>query len=66
MRMKTDNWMSPFERLKVDADGLNAQVLHDFIENAEIVEGSDELYELVNKLWPELVHKLKPPRALMH
>jgi hypothetical protein len=58
--------MSDFDRLEIDARELDAQELHDFIENAEMVEGSDELYELVSKLWPELLHKVKPPRALMH
>jgi hypothetical protein len=40
--------------------------IHDFIEDAEIVEGPDELWQIVSERWPELLHKLKPPRALMH
>jgi len=44
----------------------DVQGLHDFIENADIVEGPDELYAIVSELWPELLHKVKPPRALMH
>jgi hypothetical protein len=44
----------------------DAQGIHDFIAQADIVEGPDELWELVAGLWPELLPKLKPPRALMH
>jgi hypothetical protein len=40
--------------------------IHDFLEDADIVEGPDELYSIVEELWPELLHKLKPPRARMH
>jgi hypothetical protein len=42
------------------------QGLHDLIEDADLVEGPDELYAIVSELWPELLHKVKPPRALMH
>jgi hypothetical protein len=44
-----------------DIDGM-----YDFIAEADIVEGPDELWVIVSELWPELLHKLKPPRALMH
>ena len=47
------------------SDG-DVQDLHDFIEDADLVEGPDELYAIVSELWPELLHKVKPPRALMH
>ena len=40
--------------------------IHQFIYDAEIVEGPDELWEIVSQLWPELLHKIKPPRVLMH
>jgi hypothetical protein len=40
--------------------------IRDFIKDAEIVEGSDELYAIVSELWPDLLHKVKPPRGLMH
>jgi len=49
------------ELVSNDVDGI-----HDFIESADIVEGPEELFELVKGLWPELLHKIKPPRALMH
>ena len=42
------------------------QTIHELIENAEIVEGPDDLYAIVAELWPELLHKVKPPRSLMH
>jgi hypothetical protein len=42
------------------------QGIHDLVEDAELIEGPDELYEIVAELWPELLHKVKPPRALMH
>ena len=31
-----------------------------------IVEGPEELWMIVAELWPELLHKIKPPRSLMH
>jgi hypothetical protein len=40
--------------------------MYDFIAQADIVEGPDELWLIVSELWPELLHKVKPPRALMH
>ena len=40
--------------------------IHDFIRDAEIVEGRDELWEILSQLWPELLHKIKPPRAVIH
>ena len=42
------------------------QRIHDFILDADVVEGPDELYSIVAESWPELLHKVKPPRALMH
>jgi hypothetical protein len=40
--------------------------IHDFIADAEIVEAPDELWVIVSELWPDLLHKVKPPRAMMH
>jgi hypothetical protein len=42
------------------------QGIYDFISNSDIVDGPEELYAIVETLWPELLHKIKPPRALMH
>jgi hypothetical protein len=44
-----------------DIDGM-----HDFSVQADIVEGPEELWMIVAELWPELLHKIKPPRSLMH
>jgi hypothetical protein len=40
--------------------------IREFLQKAEIVEGPAELYAMVSKLWPELLHKVKPPRGIMH
>ena len=32
----------------------------------EVVDGPPRLRLLVAQLWPELLHKIKPPRELMH
>jgi hypothetical protein len=42
------------------------QGIHDFIVDADIVEGPEELYAIVAELWPNLLHKVKPPRSVMH
>jgi hypothetical protein len=52
---------SSIELTTDDVEGI-----HQFIQNADIVEGPDELWQLVASLWPELLPKIKPPRALMH
>ena len=38
----------------------------DFLLDADVVEGAPELREIVEELWPELLHKVKPPRSEMH
>jgi|EndMetStandDraft_9_1072997.scaffolds.fasta_scaffold3593197_1 hypothetical protein len=45
-------------------DGLDD--IHAFIVSAEFVDGPDELHAMVSDLWPHLLHKIKPPRHLMH
>ena len=49
-----------------DAVEEDIQGIYDFIRDAEIVAGSDELYAIVAQVWPELLHKVKPPLSLMH
>jgi len=56
--------IKPYVHKEIAEDDI--QGIHDFIEDADIVEGPDELYAIVSQLWPELLHKVKPPRALMH
>jgi hypothetical protein len=40
--------------------------IHEFMLDAEVVDGPPELREIVAELWPELLHKVKPPRSEMH
>jgi hypothetical protein len=40
--------------------------IYDFLVSAEVVEGPPEFREIVAKLWPELLHKVKPPASEMH
>jgi hypothetical protein len=52
--------------MQQDLETDDVQEIHDFIADADIVEGPDELYLLVSELWPHLLHKIKPPYSLMH
>jgi len=56
--------ITKFDKQFLESD--DSRSIHDFIQDADIVEGPDELYEIVATLWPDLLHKVKPPRALMH
>lgn len=47
-----------------DADDTNK--ILEFLRDAEVVEGPPELYALVAELWPDQLHKVKPPLSLMH
>jgi len=49
-----------------DVSEVDLQGLRDFVVRNEVVSGGDELYAIVAELWPELLHKVKPPRSLMH
>jgi hypothetical protein len=40
--------------------------MYDFLMNAEVVEGPPGFREIVAALWPELLHKVKPPISEMH
>ena len=51
-----------YEHKEIAADDI--QGIHDFIAEADIVSGPDELYVIVQELWPELLHKVKPPRSM--
>ena len=56
--------ITKFEHKTLESGDL--QNVHDFIQDADIVEGPDELYAIVAELWPNLLHKIKPPLSLMH
>jgi hypothetical protein len=40
--------------------------VNEFFLNAEVVEGPPGFREMVAELWPELLHKVKPPISEMH
>jgi len=44
-----------------DVDGIFQLLLDN-----EVVDGPPELRAIVARLWPELLHKVKPPRSEMH
>jgi hypothetical protein len=49
-----------------DDPEVDVKGLREFIVRNDVVQGGDELYAIVQELWPELLHKVKPPRSLMH
>ena len=49
-----------------DVSEVDLQGLREFVVRNDVVSGGDELYAIVAELWPELLHKVKPPRSLMH
>jgi hypothetical protein len=40
--------------------------IYRFLSDAAVVEGPPELRDIVAEYWPHLLHKVKPPRELMH
>ena len=44
-----------------DVEGIRQLLLSN-----EVVDGPPELRAIVAALWPELLHKVKPPRSEMH
>jgi hypothetical protein len=40
--------------------------VHDFLLDAEVVEGPPGFRQVVAELWPNLLHKVKPPISEMH
>jgi len=47
-------------------DCLDLDQMHELLLASDVVEGPPELKEIVRELWPELLHKVKPPRKEMH
>jgi hypothetical protein len=48
----------------IDCDDLDQ--MHELLLASDVVEGPPELKEIVRQLWPELLHKVKPPLKEMH
>jgi hypothetical protein len=48
----------------LDDDELETILLA--LKENEVVSGPPLLRLIVEELWPELLHKVKPPRELMH
>jgi hypothetical protein len=49
---------------KMDAGELE-KIRQQLLDN-DVVEGPPILRRVVEELWPEMLHKVKPPRELMH
>jgi hypothetical protein len=49
---------------ELDPDDLEG--IHEYLMGSEVVDGPDELRMIVEENWPELLHKIKPPRSRMH
>ena len=47
-------------------DDYELETIRRLIVAHEIVDGPPILRRVVEELWPELLHKIKPPRELMH
>ncbi len=44
----------------------DVEAIHQLLLSNEVVDGPPELRAIVARLWPELLHKVKPPFSLMH
>jgi len=49
---------------QVELDTDDPDELYEFLAHAEVVEGPPGFREMVAELWPELLHKVKPPLSL--
>jgi hypothetical protein len=57
-------WLMTGPATEVETDDIDE--VYEFLLNAEIVEGPPGFREMVAELWPELLHKVKPPISEMH
>jgi hypothetical protein len=53
-----------YESRSLDMDDVGG--IRAFLEDADVVDGPAELRTIVAELWPEFLHKVKPPRSEMH
>ena len=44
----------------------DVDAIHQLLVSNEVVDGPPELRAMVAALWPELLHKVKPPHSEMH
>jgi hypothetical protein len=49
---------------EINTDDLDE--MYEFLQSVEVVEGPPGFREIVAELWPELLHKVKPPISEMH
>jgi hypothetical protein len=49
---------------ELDPDDLDG--IYRYLLTTEVVDGPEELRDIVRENWPELLHKIKPPRWRMH
>lgn len=49
---------------ELDPDDLDG--IYQYLLTTEVVDGPQELHDIVKENWPELLHKIKPPRWRMH
>jgi hypothetical protein len=45
---------------------IEAEEMYEVLLNADVVEGPAGFREIVAELWPDLLHKVKPPISEMH
>jgi hypothetical protein len=56
----------PDEHAAVEVDCDTLEEMYELLSEADVVDGPPELREMVAAFWPELLHKVKPPRSEMH
>jgi hypothetical protein len=49
-----------------DTEGDKLEQIRQFIIEHDIVEVPPMVYRFVEALWPDLLHKVKPPLEMMH
>lgn len=52
------------EEATFDPDDLEG--IFEFLQPLDVVDGPPELWDIVAENWPDMLHKRKPPRHLMH